>query len=56
MEGGFYLIERVKMDYIGWKVTGTEYIGYDEPNEVLKSYFFSSTGPSPFCGVVLEYV
>lgn len=55
MEGGFYLVQRVDMDYIGRRITGTEYIGYDESNEVLKSYFFSNTGPGPFGGVALEY-
>ena len=39
------------MDYIGRKITGTEYIGYDEPNEVLKPYLFSNTGPGPFGGL-----
>jgi hypothetical protein len=34
----------------------TEYIGYDESNEVLKSSFFSNQGPGPFGGVALEYV
>ncbi len=44
------------MDYIGRKITGTEYIGYDEPNEVLKPYLFSNMGPGPFGGLALEYV
>ncbi len=55
MEGGFYLVQRVHIDYVG-KITGTEYVGYDESNEVLKSYFFSNQGPGPFGGVALEYV
>ena len=56
MEGGFYLVQCVEMDYIGGRITGTEYIGYGESNEVLKSYFFSNTGPGSFGGVALEYV
>ena len=56
MEGGFYLLQRVDMDYLGQKITGTEYIGYDESNDTLKSYFFSNKGPGPFGGVALEYV
>ena len=54
MGGGFYLLQRV--NNIGRKITGTEYIGCDEPNESLKSYFFSNTGSGPFGGVALEYV
>jgi hypothetical protein len=56
MEGGFYLVQRVDIDYAGRKITGTEYIGYDESSEALKSYFFSNEGPGPFGGVALEYV
>jgi Protein of unknown function (DUF1579) len=56
MEGGFYLVQRVEMDHIGQKITGVEYVGYDESNGVLKSYFFSNGGPGPFGGVALEYV
>ena len=56
MEGGFYLVQCVDMDYIGRKFRGAEYIGYDGSNDVLKSYFFSNTGPGPFGGVALEYV
>ena len=56
MEGGFYLVQRVDIDHIGRKITGAEYIGYDESNDVLKSYFFSNHGPGPFGGVALEYV
>src|SRR5918995_2895543 len=56
MEGGFYLVQRVNIDYAGRRITGTEYIGYDESSEALKSYFFSNEGPGPFGGVALEYV
>jgi hypothetical protein len=35
---------------------GTEYIGYDEENDNLRSYFFSNEGPGPFGRVALEYV
>ena len=56
MEGGFFLTQRVDIDYIGQKIKGVEYIGYDESNEVLKSYFFSNHGPGPFGGITLEYV
>ena len=56
LEGGFYLVQHVDIDYIGRKITGVEYIGYDESNQQLKSYFFSNQGPGPFGGVALEYV
>ena len=56
MEGGFYLVQRINIDYAGRKITGTEYIGYDESSQALKSYFFSNEGPGPFGGVALEYV
>jgi hypothetical protein len=56
MEGGFYLVQHVEIDYIGRRIAGTEYIGYDEENDNLKSYFFSNEGPGPFGGVALEYV
>ena len=29
MEGGFYLVQHVDIDYIGRRIVGTEYIGYD---------------------------
>jgi hypothetical protein len=32
MEGGFYLVQHVDIDYIGRRIVGTEYIGYDEEN------------------------
>src|SRR5918993_1427362 len=56
MEGGFYLVQCVDIDHIGRKITGVEYVGYDESNEILGSYFFSNHGPGPFGGVALEYV
>ena len=56
MEGDFYLVQRVNIDYADRRITGTEYIGYDESSEALKSYFFSNEGPGPFGGVALEYV
>ncbi len=56
MEGGFYLVQRVDIEHVGRRIKGIEYIGYDESNENLKSYFFGNTGPGPFGGVALEYV
>ena len=56
MEGGFYLVQHVDIDYIGRRIVGSEYIGYDEENDNLRSYFFSNEGPGPFGRVALEYV
>ena len=56
MEGGFYLVQRIDIDHIGQRITGVEYVDYDESNGTLKSYLFSNTGPGPFGGVALEYV
>jgi hypothetical protein len=56
MEGGFYLVQQVDIDYIGRRIVGTEYIGYDEKNDNIRSYFFSNEGPGPFGRVALEYV
>jgi hypothetical protein len=56
MEGGFYLVQHVDIDYIGRRIVGTEYIGYDEENDNLRSYFFGNEGPGPFGQVALEYV
>jgi len=56
MEGGFYLVQHVDIYYIGRRIVGTEYIGYDEENDNLRSYFFSNEGPGPFGRVALEYV
>ena len=56
MEGGFYLVQRVDIEHADLKITGVEYIGYEESSQTLKSYFFSNHGPGPFGGVALEYV
>jgi hypothetical protein len=56
LEGCFYLVQHVDIDYIGHRIMGTEYIGYDEENDNLRSYFFSNEGPGPFGRVALEYV
>ena len=56
MEGGFFLVQRVDIDYIGRRIAGTQYVGYDEANGILKAYFFSNTGSAPFPGPALEYV
>lgn len=56
MDGGFFLVQRVDIDYIGRRIAGTGYVGYDEANGGLKSYFFSNTGSAPFSRPALEYV
>jgi hypothetical protein len=56
MDGGFYLVQHVEVDYAGRKVHGFEYVGYDDAGTSLHSYFFSNEGPGPFGGVAIEYV
>ena len=56
MDGGFYLVQHVDIDYIGHRITGVAYIGYDRSNDNLRSYFFGNEGPGPFGNVALEYV
>jgi hypothetical protein len=56
MGGGFYLVQRVDVDYAGRKVRGVEYVGYDDTSKSLRSYFFSNEGPGPFGGVAIEYI
>jgi hypothetical protein len=56
MEGGFYLVQRVDIDYAGRRVRGTEYVGYQQSTGKLRSYFFSNEGPGPFGDVAIEYV
>jgi hypothetical protein len=56
MEGGFYLAQRVDVDYAGRQVHGVEYVGWQESTGKLRSYFFSNEGPWPFGDVAIEYV
>ena len=56
MEGGFYLIQREPRLLRPPRVVGVEYIGYNEANKVLRSYFFSNDGPfGPSGGIALKY-
>jgi len=56
MEGGFYCVQNVDVDYAGERTTGVEYIGYDAENDHLRSSFYSNGGPDPFGGLAPEYV
>lgn len=56
LEGGFYLVQRVDIDYAGRQVRGIEHVGYQESTGKLRSYFFSNEGPGPFGDVAIEYV
>jgi hypothetical protein len=56
MDGGFYLVQHVEVDYAGREVRGVEYIGFDVTSKSLRSYFFSNEGPGSFGGVAIEYV
>jgi hypothetical protein len=56
MEGGFFLVQHVDINYIGRKIRGVEYIGYDAARGQLRSHVFSNAGPGPFNGMAIEYV
>jgi hypothetical protein len=56
MDGGFYLVQHVDIDYAGRPVRGVEYIGHQGSSGRLRSYFFSNEGPGPFGDVAIEYV
>src|SRR5215213_6109367 len=47
MEGGFYLVQHVDIDYIGRRIVGTEYIGYDEENRCVFHIPFRTDGFLP---------
>jgi hypothetical protein len=44
MEGGFYLIHHVELAHHGKRITGVEYIGFDEDTQTLRSHFMDSNG------------
>ena len=44
MDGGYYLVQHVELDHPGQKITGVEYIGFDEDTGTLRSHFMSSFG------------
>jgi hypothetical protein len=56
MDGGFYLVQHVDIDYAGRPVRGVEYIGHQASSGSLRSYFFNNEGPGPFGAVAIEYV
>ncbi len=53
LPGGHFLVQSMTMD--GDEHEGAEYIGYDHAQGTLRSMFFSSEGPGPFCSFALEY-
>jgi hypothetical protein len=44
MEGGFFLVQHVDIDYIGRKIKGIEYIEYDEFSKACTSHYFDNEG------------
>ena len=56
LDGGYYLVQRVDVDYAGERTTGVEYVGYDGESDNLKSSFYSNQGPGPLGGVAMDYV
>src|SRR5665647_566197 len=44
MEGGFFLIQRFDLTYDGERHTGTEYTGFDEDTQTLRSHLMEING------------
>jgi hypothetical protein len=44
MEGGFFLIQHVDAHGSGDQIKGTEYIGYDEDTQTLRSHYMDTRG------------
>jgi hypothetical protein len=44
MEGGFFLVQHVNLEYKGQKIRAIEVIGYDESTMTLKSHCFDNMG------------
>jgi hypothetical protein len=54
LPGGYFLVQEMRID--DEDSAGAEYIGYDYAQDSLRSMFFSTEGPGPFCSFALEYV
>ncbi len=54
LPGGHFLVQEMRID--GEEHVGAEYIGWDHAQQTLRSMYFSSEGPGPFCSFALEYV
>jgi hypothetical protein len=54
LPGGYFLVQEMRID--NEDSAGAEYIGYDFAQDSLRSMFFSTEGPGPFCPFALEYV
>lgn len=54
LPGGHYLVQELHGE--GEEHAGAEYIGYDHEQQTLRSLYFSSEGPGPFCSFALEYI
>jgi hypothetical protein len=44
LDGGFFLIRRVDLDYAGQQIKGLEVIGYEAIREAFTSHYFENTG------------
>jgi hypothetical protein len=47
LPGGYFLVQEMRID--DEDSAGAEYIGYDYAQDSLRSMFFSTEGPGPFC-------
>ena len=43
-EGGFFLVQRVELSRGSHRISGVEYIGYDEETKSLRSHFMDNNG------------
>ena len=44
LEGGYFLVQEVDMEYEHRKVKGIEYIGFDDSRYICTSHFFDNSG------------
>jgi hypothetical protein len=47
LPGGFFLEQRIALDYMGLKIESLEFIGYDPETKTYPSTVFSNLSPTP---------
>jgi hypothetical protein len=45
--GGFFLEQRIELDFMGLKIDSLELIGYDPETQTFPSTVYSSLSPAP---------
>jgi hypothetical protein len=48
LPGGFFLEQRVTLDFVGMQIESLELIGYDPETDTFPSTVFSNLGPTPW--------